>query len=173
MQHGLTLQQIMFALNQPVTSSKVQTITMSIAFKEHAKTVVKALKRVHNLDTTFLKVLQVAFGSDLVPVDLNFLIASKHLNSDSESDEDEDLSDAPQAWNIGITQGSATLTFARKVKDLRQATKITTAIMAQSALHMLLAIITAYHGEQFRTVANEVLIFAPQLMARTNQDAEP
>jgi hypothetical protein len=43
--------------------------------------------------------------------------------------------------------------------------------MAQAALHMLLAIITAYHGEQFTTVANEVLIFAPQLMARTNQDA--
>jgi hypothetical protein len=42
--------------------------------------------------------------------------------------------------------------------------------MAQSALHMLLAIIMTYHGEQFRTVANEVLIFAPQLMARTNQD---
>ena len=170
MQHGLTLQQIMFALNQPVTSSKVQTITMSTAFKEHAKTVVKALKRVHNLDTTFLKVLQVAFGSDLVPLDLNFLIASKHLNSDSESDEDEDLSSAPQAWNIGITQGSATLTSARKVKDLRRATKINTAAMAQSALHMLLDTITTYHGEQFRTVANKVLIFAPQLMARTDHD---
>ena len=96
-----------------------------------------------------------------------------HVNSESESDEDEDFSDTPTAWNIGITQGSATLTSARKVKDLTaiMATKITTAIMAQAALHMLLAIITAYHGEQFRTVANEVLIFAPQLMARTNQDA--
>jgi hypothetical protein len=78
MQHGLTLQQTMFALNQPVTSSKVQTITQSVAFREHAKTVVEALKQSHNLDTTVLKVLQVAFGSDVVPQDLNFLIASKH-----------------------------------------------------------------------------------------------
>ena len=101
--HGLTLQQTIFALNQSVTSSKAQTITLSVAFREHAKKVVKALKQSHSLDTIVLKVLQMAFGSDLVPLDLNFLIASKHLSSDSESDEDEDLSDAPQAWNIGIT----------------------------------------------------------------------
>jgi hypothetical protein len=95
MQHGLTLQQIMFALNQPPTSSKIHTITQSVAFKGHAETVVTALKRSHNLDTTVLKVLQVAFGSDLVPQELNFLIASKHVHSESESDEDDDFSDAP------------------------------------------------------------------------------
>ena len=87
--------------------------------------------------------------SDLVPKELNFLIASKHVDSDSESDEDEDLSIAPTAWILGITQGTATLSPTKKSRGLRAATKIMTAEMAQAALYMLVAIITAYHGDEW------------------------
>ena len=170
MQHGLTLQHIMFALNQLPATSKAQVITSSIAFKEHALSVVRSLKVSYNLDTDVPRVLQVAFGSDLVPKELNFLIASKHVDSDLESDEDEDLGIAPTAWNLCITQGTATFSPAKKSRDLRAATRITTAEMAQAALYMLVAIITAYHGDEFSAVANEAVLFAPQLMARTKKD---
>ena len=130
----------MFALNQLPTSTKTQVITSSIAFKEHALKVVRSLKDSHNLDTDVSRVLHVTFGSALVPMPLNFFIASKHVDTDSESDEDEDLGNAPAAWNLGITMGTATLSPAKKTKDLRVATRITTAEMALAALYMLVAI---------------------------------